>query len=218
MAWNIAECLEGLKSVWSIEMHKDDMDSSGTGNTITQDQTSQDNNDLDSLLVSEDYWDGANPALNLHMEMDAEFINDWVKDYESDQSFKAIWKDEKIEPENWKQGGRFLKDQRGLLFFLDKDYQPWLCIPKSRRNFILREAHESPLESAHAGPEHLWQILSQKFYWKRMKADILEYCKSCDSCQKTKFGNFNKFSFLIPNPIPSCPYQLIAMDFIVNLP
>jgi len=51
-----------------------------------------------------------------------------------------------------------------------------------------------------------------------MKADVLEYCRSCDSCQKTKFGNFNKFRFLIPNSILSCPYQSISMDFIINLP
>ena len=51
-----------------------------------------------------------------------------------------------------------------------------------------------------------------------MKTDILEYCKACDICQKTKFMNFNKYGYLIPNPIPSRPYQLIAMDFIVNLP
>ena len=150
--------------------------------------------------------------------MDPEFIKDWVKDYEFDQSFSTIWKDEKREIDNWKQDGQFLKDQRGLLFFLDEDYQPRLCVPKAKRNLLLREAHENPLESAHAGPERLWQKLSQKFYWKRMKADILEYCKSCDACQKTKFGNFNKFGFLIPNPIPSRPYQSIAMDFIVNLP
>ena len=51
-----------------------------------------------------------------------------------------------------------------------------------------------------------------------MKIDIVRYCSSCDVCQKTKSSNFNKFSLLIPNPIPSRPYQSISMDFIVNLP
>lgn len=41
---------------------------------------------------------------------------------------------------------------------------------------------------------------------------------SCDVCQKSKFSNFNKFGLLIPNPIPSRPYQSISMDFLVNLP
>lgn len=51
-----------------------------------------------------------------------------------------------------------------------------------------------------------------------MKANILEYCRGCNICQKKKTSNFNKYSYLIPNPIPSHPYQSISMDFIVNLP
>ena len=113
---------------------------------------------------------------------------------------------------------RFVKDEKGLLYFIDPDYQPRLCVPKSQQNFILKEAHKNPMESSHAGPERLWQQLSQKFYWRRMKADILAFTGSCDVCQKTKFSNFNKFGFLIPNPIPLRPYQSVSMDFIVNLP
>ena len=87
-----------------------------------------------------------------------------------------------------------------------------------QRNFILSEAHDNPLESAHAGPERLWQSLSTRFYWRRMKVDIEKFCRSCNVCQKSKFSNFNKFGLLIPNPIPSRPYQSISMDFLVNLP
>lgn len=174
--------------------------------------------ELDTLPVGEEYWDASNPAPNLHVEMDQSFVADWVKGYDADPSFRSIWNDEGREAQNWKNNGWFLRDERGLLFFLDESHQPRLCVPRTQRNLILREAHENPLESAHAGPERLWQNLSQKFYWKRMKADILEYCKACDVCQKTKSSNFNKYGYLIPNPIPSRPYQSIAMDFIVNLP
>jgi hypothetical protein len=51
-----------------------------------------------------------------------------------------------------------------------------------------------------------------------MKSDIMAFTSSCDICQKSKFSNFNKYGFLIPNPIPLRPYQSISMDFIVNLP
>jgi len=50
-----------------------------------------------------------------------------------------------------------------------------------------------------------------------MKTDIIEYCRTCDVCQKVKTPNFTKFRFLIPNPIPSWPYQSISMDFIINM-
>lgn len=201
-AWCIDECLEGVKSVWT---------------SLTDDSPST-HEDLDALPVGEEYWDATNLAPNLQVAIDPEFLTEWIADYQSDPAFQKIWANKNKEAGRWKGNSRFLKDERGLLFFLDEDYQPRLCVPKGRRNFILREAHENPLESAHAGPERLWQGLSQKFYWKRMKTDIIEWCKSCDICQKTKFTNFNKFGYLIPNPIPSRPYQSVSMDFIVNLP
>lgn len=51
-----------------------------------------------------------------------------------------------------------------------------------------------------------------------MKVDIVRYCETCDTCQKTKNSNVRRFGLLIPNPIPSRPYESISMDFVVNLP
>jgi len=51
-----------------------------------------------------------------------------------------------------------------------------------------------------------------------MKADLVKFIQTCDVCQKIKSPNFNKYGYLIPNPIPSRPYQSVVMDFIVNLP
>ena len=107
---------------------------------------------------------------------------------------------------------------KGLLFFRDADYQPRLCVPLSQRRLIMEEAHEQAYDGAHQGLEKLWQKLSNKFYWKRMKADLTRFVQTCDVCQKVKPSNFNRYSYLIPNPIPNWPYQSILMDFIVNLP
>jgi hypothetical protein len=46
----------------------------------------------------------------------------------------------------------------------------------------------------------------------------LEFAASCNICQKTKSSNFNRLGYLIPNPIPSRPFELLSMDFIVDLP
>ena len=197
--WSLEECLEGHKSAWL---------------SAADDQTGVPT----EMEPSVEYWDAKNPPPNLHIEIDDSFVQEWIEGYKADQAFSSIWKDEKREVQNWKASSRFIKDEKGLLYFVDLDYQPRLCVPKSHRNFILREAHENPMESSHSGPERLWQQLSQKFYWKRMKADVLAFSNSCDICQKTKFSNFNKFGFLIPNPIPSRPYQSVSMDFIVHLP
>ncbi|KIJ90556.1 hypothetical protein K443DRAFT_116430, partial [Laccaria amethystina LaAM-08-1] len=98
-----------------------------------------------------EYWDSRNPPPNLHIAIDDTFIHEWIEGYKADQAFSSIWADEKRELQNWKANGRFIKDERGLLYFVDPDYQPRLCVPKSHRNFVLREAHENPMESGHAG-------------------------------------------------------------------
>jgi hypothetical protein len=51
-----------------------------------------------------------------------------------------------------------------------------------------------------------------------MKVDIDVFCDTCDICQKIKHRNFTRYGYLIPNPIPSHPYESISLDLIVNLP
>ncbi|KAF9037863.1 hypothetical protein BDZ89DRAFT_945967, partial [Hymenopellis radicata] len=52
------------------------------------------------------------------------------------------------------------------------------------------------MDHAHLGPESLWYKLSSRFYWKRMKVEIKQFCRTCDVCQKTKDTNFAKFGYL----------------------
>lgn len=199
--WTMEDCLEGWKSAWASEAVRSD-----------------DGEALDELEPSAEYWNAMNPAPNTHVAIDDSFLEEWSQGYNKDQAFRSMYKSLAKNSSDSNVNRRFVKDEKGLLYFIDPDYQPRLCVPKSQQNFILKEAHENPMESSHAGPERLWQQLSQKFYWRRMKADILAFTGSCDVCQKTKFSNFNKFGFLIPNPIPLRPYQSVSMDFIVNLP
>jgi hypothetical protein len=51
-----------------------------------------------------------------------------------------------------------------------------------------------------------------------MKVDIELFCLTCDICQKIKDHNFKRYGFLVPNPIPTRPYESVSMDFIVDLP
>jgi len=199
--WTMEDCLEGWKSAWMSEAVQ-----SGDGDT------------LDELEPSAEYWSAMNPILNIHIAIDDSFLEEWSQGYNEDQAFHSIHESLAKNSSDSNVNRCFVKDERGLLYFIDPDYQPRLCVPKSQQNFVLREAHENPMESSHVGPEWLWQQISLKFYWRRMKTDILAFMSSCDVCQKTKFSNFNKFGFLIPNPIPLQPYQSVSMDFIVNLP
>lgn len=164
------------------------------------------------------YWETLHRPPSIHVKMDKQLVDQFLKAYSDDTSFRNRWEDPASHPDSWFPGKRFMRDHQDLLYFLDADFQPRLCVPQAVRPTILKEAHDSPFGSAHASPEKLWQLLSQKFYWPRMRVDINRFCESCDTCQKTKPSNFNRFGFLIPNPIPHRPYQSISMDLIVNLP
>ena len=167
---------------------------------------------------TDEYWGATNPPPNILVHLEEGTTRDWIKGYAEDPHLAKIWQDPKSDVENWVPGHRFFKDEKGLLFFRDADYQPRLCVPLNQRRLIMEEAHEQAYDGAHQGLEKLWQKLSSKFYWKRMKADLTRFVQTCDVCQKIKPSNFNRYGYLIPNPIPSRPYQSISMDFIVNLP
>ena len=149
--------------------------------------------ELDTLKATAEYWGATNPPPTIHLSMSEAAKAEWRNGYLDDPAFKTIAADPKFSYDNYSPGRQFFVNNDGMIFFSNKDYQPRLCVPGSQRNFILKEAHENALESAHSGPEHLWQSLSTRFYWKRMKIDIEKFCKTCDVCQKSKFTNFNKF-------------------------
>ncbi|MCO5607289.1 hypothetical protein L7F22_061482 [Adiantum nelumboides] len=55
-------------------------------------------------------------------------------------------------------------------------------------------------------------------YWPRLKKDVEEFVRSCLVCQKVKFDRHKAQGLLQPLPIPTCPWESIAMDFIFDLP
>lgn len=141
--------------------------------------------ELNTLKALAEYWGATNPLPMVTLAMNEESKQQWKSAYLEDPMFKNIVQDSSSRYEELGQGRRFFVDRDGMIFFNNEDYQPRLCVPVGQRNFVLKEAHESPLELAHAGPEHLWHSLSPRFYWKRMKLDIIKFCRSCDMCQKT---------------------------------
>ncbi|GJF00558.1 polyprotein [Phanerochaete sordida] len=163
-------------------------------------------------------WEQLYGRPTLHVEVSQEWRDALVRGYAKDRTFRDRWEAAGPATGSRDAAQRYFRDERDLLFFADADFHPRLCIPSSERVRILRQAHDSPYVSAHAGPEKLWELLSRRFYWPRMKRDVLLYCASCDVCQKTKPSNFTRYGRLTSNPIPHRPYQSISMDLIVNLP
>ncbi|GJE95785.1 hypothetical protein PsYK624_119730 [Phanerochaete sordida] len=176
-------------------------------------------NESRDLFEKKTDWEGENApprAPLLHLEEDRKRA--FVEGYRVDPFFKSRWEDPNAHVDSWYAGKRFFRDQDGLLFFRDADFQPKLCVPASLRAAVLKALHESPFDSAHAGPERLWKKASDIFYWPRMRKDLKRFCATCDVCQKAKPRNFSRFGRLLPNAIASRPFESISMDLIVGLP
>jgi len=64
------------------------------------------------------------------------------------------------------------------------------------------------------------QLLAQYYWWLNMKTFVTEYIKGCATCQMTKVNTHPNHPPLFPI-LPAenaCPFETIAMDFIVKLP
>jgi hypothetical protein len=82
---------------------------------------------------------------------------------------------------------------------------------------ILKEAHETAY-SIHPGSEKMYPDLKKKFWWYRMKREIVEHVAVCDSCHRIKAEHQKPTRLLQPLRIPQWKLDEIRMDFIVGLP
>ena len=57
-----------------------------------------------------------------------------------------------------------------------------------------------------------------KAYWSNMKTDVVNFVGTCNICQKNQPSYQKTAGLLEPLPIPTEPWESIAMDFIVGLP
>ena len=60
--------------------------------------------------------------------------------------------------------------------------------------------------------------LKPLFFWKGMKADIVNLVSRCLKCQQVKAKLRHPTGLLQPHAIPESKWEVIFMDFIVGLP
>ena len=102
----------------------------------------------------------------------------------------------------------------GLLRMNNKLFIPNLL---DLRKLLLREAHDGWL-AGHAGQNRTFNRLNQWYCWPGIEADVRYYVRTCPICQRVRANNSKTMGLLQPMPIPSRPWQVISMDFIVDLP
>jgi transposase InsO family protein len=102
----------------------------------------------------------------------------------------------------------------GLLMFRGKIY-----VPKDRelRCCIIKQHHNTRI-ARHAGHFKTLELISRNYWWPQMSRYISTYVKTCDLCNRTKVQHRRPIGELHPSETPEAPWDVISVDFIVELP
>lgn len=110
------------------------------------------------------------------------------------------------------EAGRFLllddlvyrrKGSRTSLIVLDKDV----------RTSALSACHDE-VTSGHFSLEKTYARLQPLVWWPGMYDDTLDYCKSCDSCQRANHATGKPYGLAQTIKEPTKPWDIINMDFV----
>ena len=88
-------------------------------------------------------------------------------------------------------------------------------VPKSLIQKVLELMHDNPIR-AHPGRDETLRQIKEYFHWKGMYRDVQSYIKECNTCNSYK-GISDKNVPLGEYPIPTAPFQRLAIDLITNL-
>jgi hypothetical protein len=123
---------------------------------------------------------------------------------------RELWKDKgrgTIKSAEWSESD-------GLLMFHSK-----IHVPKDRelRLRIVKQHHNIHI-ARHAGCFKTLELIAHNYWWPQMSHYIGTYVNTCDLCNWTKVQHQQPISELHPSETPEAPWDVISMDFIVELP
>lgn len=91
--------------------------------------------------------------------------------------------------------------------------QTGLAVPKPLRCEILASCHDD-ITAGHLGMKRTLNKISQRYFWRKMFADITKYVLSCPDCQTRKNPPTKPSGLLQPVPPAQRPFQRLGMDFL----
>ena len=133
------------------------------------------------------------------------------KEQQEDETLKEAIKSLKMKNTQY-----YVRSLDGLLFHVEnvngrEVHQ--LVLPKIRRQEVLKLAHDSEW-AGHLAYKKTKQRINMVFFWPKMKEDIKEYCKTCNSCQmKRKVTCYDQVPI---NAVmrPEQPFEVMNVDVI----
>ena len=89
-----------------------------------------------------------------------------------------------------------------------------LVLPKGFRSKVLRSAHD---DLGHIGARRVKALLKARFSWPRLGKDVVNYCKSCPSCQTCGRSPARKVP-LMERKVFSEPFEVMGFDIVGPMP
>ncbi len=89
-----------------------------------------------------------------------------------------------------------------------------IALPKELKTQVLHDFHDNSLSGGHLNADRTYKKIKDKYYWYKMRTDIENYVKTCDSCQKRKIPTKKPPGFLQPIPPTLTPFTRIQADII----
>ena len=93
-----------------------------------------------------------------------------------------------------------------------------IVVPSSYRPHILSLAHDTPM-SGHLGINKTYQRILEHFYWPNLRNDVVEFYRSCHTCQVVGKPNQTLPEAPIqPEPVFEEPFSRVVIDCVGPLP
>ncbi|KAH9460141.1 hypothetical protein Pst134EB_033351 [Puccinia striiformis f. sp. tritici] len=92
-----------------------------------------------------------------------------------------------------------------------------IFVPETLRIRVMKMYHDAPTVG-HPGAARTLSTLTRTFSWPGVRNFVLNYVKSCDSCQRVKARRQAKDGKLMPLVSGPKPWSTIGMDMITKLP
>ena len=134
-----------------------------------------------------------------------------VKETKADPSLHEwrVLADKKEKGLVWKEGLMF---QSVTTQVLDSEFV--LVLPKGFRSKVLKLAHD---DLGHMGARRVKALLKARFSWPGLGKDVVDYCKSCPSCQTCAKSPARKVP-LMERRVLSEPFEVMGFDIVGPMP
>ncbi|GFV89785.1 retrovirus-related Pol polyprotein from transposon 412 [Trichonephila clavipes] len=97
-----------------------------------------------------------------------------------------------------------------------KTFRWQLVLPRSRIPEVLKELHGSPTGGHYCVMKTLHRV-RERFFWGKVRADVEQWCKSCDACSARKGPKIRSRGKLHRYNV-GAPFERIAFDILGPLP